>query len=175
MTNVYAEKMRGYRLILRIIFPLVTSNFFAYENLQNDNPITNVEIKLLSLNVRIFLSSLFSRIFDNIRHRYIQIRLEPKTHTASFEAFIGKADGIRRTSATVLRTLRFIREYISQVCSTKERSDDLESTGSTSFNCQTRAIAERKRDKNRRMHVLASFRHCTTCNPSDTSAEERII
>lgn len=33
MTNVYAEKMRGYRLILRIIFPLVTSNFFAYENL----------------------------------------------------------------------------------------------------------------------------------------------
>lgn len=138
-------------IVLHTIFPHVAS-CCVNENLKNDNRRINNRSILKSKNKIIFQDKGYSDItFEQfffsffpsfwLRNPHFPVpdntsSIYPNTartkDTASFEAFIGKANGIRRTSATVLCTL-CIREYfaLSQLCSAKEIQErsDLESSG----------------------------------------------
>lgn len=128
------------------------SRLVACENLKNDdrrinnrsilkskNKITFQDKGYSDITFEQFFFSFFSSFW--LRNPHFPVpdntsSIYPNTartkDTASFEAFIGKANGIRRTSATVLCTL-CIREYfaLSQLCSAKEIQErsDPESSG----------------------------------------------
>lgn len=121
--NVYAEKMRRYRLILHTIFRLVTSNFLANENLQNRRRKLIFSHKEKSILQRLNFFLLFINPhfpLSNIRHRPFPNTDRTVKDTASFKAFIGKANGIRRTNETVLALYAFESILPLQLCSTEE-------------------------------------------------------
>lgn len=166
--NVYAEKMRRYRLILHTIFRLVTSNFLANENLQNRRrKLIPFHRKRVFYNVWIFLF-LYKSAFSIIQYTSSTISKygSNRKRYRLVQSFHWKGGRNSKNWCNGSCTL-CVREYFAFTTLLDRRKlQELSNIGNTiEMGGKRKKMKIKKENKNQRVFRFAT--RCTTCNPSD--------